>query len=332
MTALGLLGALGVGAAFGYGAQRGAFCMNSGFRGAIEGEPTKVKALGLAVAVQLLLLPVIFATGLARPAELPLTPLAAVVGGVLFGLSMRWAGGCAAGVWYKLGAGDVGALLAILGMALGATVSDSGPLVGVRVSLQQAIPNAFSWRPPPLVSAAAGLFLLLGLARLAPERAGAWTWRRTGLWIGATAALAWPVSAATGRDFGLAVVPGTTGLLSAVAGRPFPAWDGLLVLGILIGGWLAARQNGPVALSTPKPAALLERFAGGLGLGIGASIATGCTVGQGLTGLALLAPSSFVVMGAIFGGSAVSTLAARRLETGSRRPAPSSVSHWAGGA
>lgn len=33
-----MLGALAVGAAFGYGAQRGAFCMSSGFRGVIEGE------------------------------------------------------------------------------------------------------------------------------------------------------------------------------------------------------------------------------------------------------------------------------------------------------
>ena len=312
MNTLGLLGALVVGAVFGYGAQRGAFCMSSGFRGAIVGEWTKVKALGLAVAVQLMLLPVVFATELARPAELPLKPVAAVVGGVLFGASMRWAGGCAAGVWYKLGAGDIGALLAILGMALGATAFDAGPLSTVRIALQGD--SGISWRPAWPVSVGAGLLLFAGLAGLVDGRAGAWSWRRTGLWVGVTAAVAWPVSAATGRDFGLAIVPGTTGLLSAVAGYPFPAWDGLLVLGVLIGGWLAARQNGPAALSAPKSAALLKRFAGGLGLGIGASIATGCTVGQGLTGLALLAPSSFVVMGAIFGGSAVAALVARRLE------------------
>ena len=312
MNSLALVGALVVGAIFGYGAERGAFCMNSGFRGAVEGDWTKLKALALAVAVQLLLLPAIFATGLARPADLPLLPLAAVAGGLLFGASMRWAGGCAAGVWYKLGAGDVGALLAILGMALGASASDSGPLVGVRLSLQQSVPSLAPWRPPFLASVAVGAFLLLALTRLASGRAGAWTWQRTGLWIGATAALAWPLSAAAGRDFGLAVVPGTTGALSAVAGHPFPAWDALLLLGILIGGWLAARQSRPTAPKAPSSSALLKRFAGGVGLGIGASVATGCTVGQGLTGLALLAPSSFVVMVAIFGGSTVATLLARR--------------------
>ena len=326
MSTLGVLGALGVGTAFGYGAQRGAFCMNSGFRGAVEGEWTKVRALGLAVAVQLVLLPVVFATGLARAAELPLKPFAAVVGGLLFGASMRWAGGCAAGVWYKLGAGDVGALLAILGLALGAAASDSGPLMRVRTALQEAIPAAAPWSPPGVVSVGAGLVLLAALARLAAGRAGAWSWRKTGLWVGVVAAIAWPVSASAGRDFGLAVVPGTTGLLSAVVGHPFPAWDGLLVLGILIGGFLAARQNGPIALSAPKSAALVKRFAGGLGLGIGASIATGCTVGQGLTGLGLLAPGSFVVMGAIFGGSTATALIARRLEAASSPPVPSPTS------
>src|SRR5262249_26543893 len=278
----------------------GAFCMSSGFRATLEGEWTKVKALGLAVAVQLVVLPLIFAAGFARPAELRLLPLAAVLGGLLFGLSMSAAGGWAAGVCYKLGAGDVGALLAILGMAVGATAADLGPLAGLRASLQAPLPAGVSWTPSPAVSLGVGLLLMGSLAWLPDSRAGAWSWRKTGLWVGAAAALAWPVSAAAGRDFGLAVIPGTTGLLSAAAGRSFPAWDCLLVIGIAIGGWLGARQSGPLTLKAPESAALLKRFAGGLGLGVGASIATGCTVGQGLTGLALLAPSSFVVMASIF--------------------------------
>ncbi len=189
-----MLGALAVGMAFGYGSQRGAFCMSSGLRGVLDGEWTKVKALGLAVAIQLVLLPVVFAAGLARPAELPLKALAAVAGGVLFGASMRWAGGCAAGVWYKLGAGDIGSLLAVLGMALGASAADAGPLRGVRTSLQEAIP-AVSWSPPAAASVGAGLLVLAGLFWLADGRAGAWSWRKTGLWIGIVAAIAWPVSA-----------------------------------------------------------------------------------------------------------------------------------------
>jgi uncharacterized protein len=327
VSLFGLGGAVLVGAAFGYGAQRGAFCMSSGFRGVVDGEWTKVKALGLAVSVQLLLLPVVFGTGLARPARLALEPLAAMVGGGLFGASMRWAGGCAAGVWYKLGAGDVGALLAVVGMALGATATEAGPLLALRRSLQQSLPAAGSWAPPPLVSLAVGLVLVAALLRLGDGRAGAWSWRKTGLWIGLTATIAWPVSAAAGRDFGLAVTPGTVGLLSALSGRPFPAWDVLLVTGILIGGGLAVRRSAaPVALSAPSAVVLLKRLAGGLGLGIGASIASGCTVGQGLTGLALLAPASGLVIASIFAGSVVTTLLARRPQALSGPLLPSSAS------
>jgi hypothetical protein len=300
--------------------------MSSGLRGVLDGEWTKVKASGLAVAIQLVLLPAVFAAGLARPADLPLKALAAVAAGVLFGASMRWAGGCAAGVWYKLGAGDIGSLLAVLGMALGAMAADAGPLHRVRTSLQDAIP-ALSWSPPPAVSVGSGLLVLAGLFRLADGRAGAWSWRKTGLWIGIVAAIARPVSAAAGRDFGLAVVPGSTGLVSVLSGQAFPAWDVLLVLGVLAGGGLAAQQNGPIVLSAPGSAALLKRFAGGLGLGVGASVAGGCTVGQGLTGLALLAPGSFVVMGAIFMGSTGAALVARRLDAPPAPLVPSSSSN-----
>jgi uncharacterized membrane protein YedE/YeeE len=312
VSTLPLIGAFIGGVAFGYGAQQGAFCMNSGFRGILDGNWTKVKALALAVAVQLVVLPALFVTGLARPTPLPFQPIAGLAGGMLFGLSMPWAGACAAGVWYKLGAGDLGSLLALLGMALGATASESGPLSSLRAALQDSA--APSWKPDPLLSVSAGLLLLLALARSADARAGQWSWRRTGLWIGVTAVIAWPASAAAGRSFGVAVVPGTTGLLATLSGRSFAGWDVVFVVGVLAGGWIAARRSGRACLAAPPPFVLLERFVGGLGLGVGASIASGCTVGHGLTGLALLSPVSFVVTGAIFVGASLNVLLTRRLE------------------
>lgn len=324
MNPIALAGAVGVGVAFGYAAQRGALCMNSGFRMAFQGDWTKVKAFTLAVAVQLIALPAVFGAGLAQPAHLPMLPLAAVVGGILFGVSMSWAGGCAAGVWYKLGAGDVGALIALLGMALGSTASESGPLAPIRRGLQAAVtPNGVA-TPGPLVSLLAGGLLIAALARARDGRAGAWSWRRTGLLVGLVATVAWPLSALAGRQFGLAVVPGTTGLVSAAAGIAFPAWDTLFLVGVLLGSWMAARRAGRWSLSSPPPGTLLKRFAGGMGLGLGASIAAGCTVGQGLTGLALLAPGSFVVMAAIFAGSGMATLATR-WAAASATSAPSSA-------
>ena len=316
MSFFAVTGAVFIGAAFGYTAQRGAFCLNSGFRDALKGDWTKVKILALGVSLQLLLLPAIFGAGWAEPPLLPLRPLAAVVGGAVFGASMRWAGGCAAGVWYKLGAGDIGALLAILGMALGGTAAASGPLAIFTDQLQNAVPGVLSWTPHPLASIVVGLILCAVLVSLSEVRAS--SWKKTGIGIGLIAAAAWPVSAVAGRHFGMAILPGTTGILAGLSGSSFPAWDVLLLVGLLAGGWLGARRSGPVFLRAPGAGLRLERFLGGAGLGIGAAIASGCTVGQGLTGLALLAPSSMLVMSAIFGGSAASTLIARRLQRSAR--------------
>jgi hypothetical protein len=58
MTYFAALTGLLVGSAYGYVAQRGAFCMNSGFRAAVtERNTTKVKAYALAIAVQMLGVP-----------------------------------------------------------------------------------------------------------------------------------------------------------------------------------------------------------------------------------------------------------------------------------
>src|SRR3989338_9381327 len=57
-----------VGGLYGYIAQRGAFCLNSGFRFVvIKRDYTKVKALLLAIAVQMLIMPAVFALGWAQP-------------------------------------------------------------------------------------------------------------------------------------------------------------------------------------------------------------------------------------------------------------------------
>jgi len=314
MTALVFLPGLLLGVAFGYAAHRGAFCMSSGFRNLVtRGETTKVKALGLAVALNLVFLPVVLALTRQQPSYPALFPVSAIVGGLLFGACMHSAGGCAAGVWYKAGAGDIGAAIAVSGLALGAVATETGPLAVVRSTLQSiwavsasAPPSAIAGVPLGIVSAALGGLLLCSLWRMEGGVAGAWTWRRTGLWIGAIALAAWPAAALAGGTFGLSVVPGAVGGLRGLTGAPLPVptWNVLLVIGIAAGGFLARRTTSGGRPSAPQPADLGKRFAGGLGLGIGASLAGGCTVGHGLAGLPLLAPASILAMLAILAGSA----------------------------
>lgn len=325
MIALGL--GLGLGLGYGFVAQRGAFCLNSGFRNVVtKRDTTKVKAYGLAVAIQMVALPLVFWLGASQPTALPLSPLSAILGGLLFGASMRFAGGCAAGVWFKVGGGSATAMAGVFGMALGATLLEVGPLRGMREALQavgsDTLPRGLLaplWLPPLV-----GVALLLWLSRAADGRAGGWSWRRTGLALGVLGVLAWPASSLGGRHFGMAVVPGTVELMAGPFGASLGArWDLIFVVGIPLGAWFAARSarkgsaESEAPRTRPRARALSRSLLGGLGLGIGASLAMGCTVGHGLTGVPLLSPASLLVMMSIFAGATLPALVGERRQSSS---------------
>jgi uncharacterized membrane protein YedE/YeeE len=306
-----------VGVAYGYIAQRGAFCLSSGFRVVVtKRDLTKLKAYAFAVALQMIAVPVLAALGaLTQPASPGFFPLGAALGGLLFGASMSWAGGCAAGTCYKAGAGSVGSAIGTAGMALGATITQVGPLAPVREAMQSvgavsANPFSEGW-PPEALTLPLAVAILVALWRSKPGTAGAWSWRRTGLLMGGVGVAAWVFSDLAHRPFGLAVIPGAVGWVQLATGGDVAriAWDVLLVLGIPAGAFLAARRDGPVRLSLPTdPRAVARNFVGGLGLGIGAALAGGCTVGHGLAGIPILAPGSLLAMVSIFAGSALSAL------------------------
>jgi uncharacterized membrane protein YedE/YeeE len=109
----------------------------------------------------------------------------------------------------------------------------------------------------------------------------------------------------------MAIVPGTVNLLVHPLLR-LMSWDVLFVLGIPVGAFVAARRSGPVTMSKVSATSAAKHFAGGLGLGAGASLAAGCTVGHGLTGVPLLAPGSLLVLASIFAGSALTSLWTQR--------------------
>jgi uncharacterized membrane protein YedE/YeeE len=193
-------------------------------------------------------------------------------------------------------------------MALGAVALELGPLSGFRAAVQTMGP-AVSQTPIELWAFApvAGVAVMAALWRAAPGVAGDWSWRRTGVAIGVLGALAWPLSSLGARDFGMAVIPGTVGVFAEPL-RRFLTWDVLFVLGIPVGAFIAARASGPVSVSKVSAGDAGKRFAGGFGLGVGASLAAGCTVGHGLTGVPLLAPGSIVAIMAIFAGSTITSL------------------------
>ncbi|MEQ8273836.1 MAG: YeeE/YedE family protein [Deltaproteobacteria bacterium] len=287
--------------------------MSSGFRFVVtKRDTTKLEAYLLAIAVQMILVPPLLLVMGVDPIHPSFFPVGAVVGGLLFGASMSVAGGCAAGVWFKLGGGSLEAGAAVLGMIVGAASLEVGPLAFVRRTLHSVSVPSFEFDGAlAAVSVVAGLVIAGLLMRAKVTMAGDWTWRRTGLLVGLTGVLAWPLSIAAGRPFGMAVIPGAVSLLSRPLGVNYAAsaWDLLFVVGVPLGGLLAVRGRAAFT-AMPTLGAAARRFAGGLGLGLGASLAAGCTVGHGLTGLPLFAPGSAVTMLAIFAGSVAAPVAA----------------------
>ena len=111
------------------------------------------------------------------------------------------------------------------------------------------------------------------------------------------------------------MLPTARSLLYLIAGGgALPGFAVMLVVGTLLGAFLAARQAGQFRLEGFADMADLRRH--GLGavlMGSGGALAGGCTVGQGLSGLSTMSFESALAVAAIlFGG----LRGVRYLETG----------------
>lgn len=110
-----------------------------------------------------------------------------------------------------------------------------------------------------------------------------------------------PVSIDTGRPAPVAA-SATAGLsqpsaAAAATGPPqrkVSAWLILVVLAMVPGAWVAARLSGQAKLLPKPPEQVVTAFAGGILVGIGAAFATGCVVGNILSGLALMSVGMFL--------------------------------------
>jgi len=306
-----------IGALYGYGSVKGQFCMNSGFSNVIRTkDTTKMKSFITAILIQTLLLPVLF-TGiyLYNPdhnlvSHLGLPPLfilASAIGGFLFGISMYYSAGCGAGIFYKIGEKNSGAILSVIGFVCGIYLIEYSFLNPLKTYIQSW--GVFTQSPfwtlehPFYIAGLASLVSLVLLVFLfkktdnAPKGA-VWGWKKTGIWIGLVGIVGWILALLAQVSFGMAIIPG---VLEAV--NLDMSWGFLFVLGILLGSFYSTRNNELKKFSWPKKSIIGKRLLGGLGLGLSGSIAAGCTVGHGLTFVPLLGIGSLVTITFIFLGS-----------------------------
>lgn len=332
MTAI--LSGLLVGVLFGFALQRGRFCMNSAFRDIILGRDfTLFKALSVAILVEMIGFSILAFTGAVTLAPKPLMWGANIIGGLLFGFGMVLAGGCASGITYRLGEGMMGALMAVLGFGLSAMMGATGVLNPILKSLQSVktmtadgksltLANlvGVDLKVAMLVLAILIIVIWAALAMRNKSTASSygakakslgeaifkkgWTWLPTGIVVGLIGMLAFPLSAAAGRNYPLGITGGWVNIFQSlikwqtvVEGNVKVTalnWEGAEVLGVVLGALVAALIAGEFAIRAPEPKILLQTFVGGLLMGFGAMVSGGCNIGHILSGVPQLSIGSIV--------------------------------------
>jgi len=255
-----------------------------------------------------------------------------VVGGLMFGVGMVFAGGCPTRNLARAGGGDLRALMTLMVLGLVAFMTIAGLLAPMRAGLERATSFVAGGSPTQ------GLGDLLGtLTGLTHSAANLIVTA-----LVAAAALAFcfasprfrksPLHIVSGAAVGLAVVAGwaLTGLaydemaarptppisltyvrpvgdalqwLALFTATPMPGFGVASVFGALLGALAAAVAMGRFHLVTFSDAAdTVRNLLGAALMGVGGVMAMGCTVGQAVTGVSTLALGSFVTFAAIVAG------------------------------
>lgn len=324
-----------VGILFGFVMQRGRFCMNSAFRDTVLlKDYTLLKSVGAAVLVSMAGFAIMDAVGLIQINPKPLFWGANLMGSFIFGIGMVVAGGCASGITYRVGEGMVGALMAVLGLATAGTLTAMGFLKPVKDALQTSTKITTADGANPTLASVLGLpypvlaliivvvlaliwFVMIrrnGDVDLETDSSASfgdrifkksWNWLVTGIAIGIVGIIAFPLSAAAGRNYPLGITAGwiqwVTMILPGVDATV--NWIALLVVGIVVGGFIGALIAGEFKIRIPGWGMLGQAFLGGLIMGIGAVTSGGCNVTHILSGISQLAISSILAGIAIILGA-----------------------------
>ncbi|WP_297450807.1 YeeE/YedE thiosulfate transporter family protein [uncultured Corynebacterium sp.] len=329
-----LITGLALGAVLGFVMQRGRFCVTGFLRDIFTQRSWRgFVALLIVISVHAIGLAALTSAGVITPEYKELAPLAVIVGGIIFGLGIVLAGGCASGTWYRSGEGLIGSWIALVFYALSAAAMKTGFLGGLQNSLKDRTVGLTSIHASlgisiwPLVIALSALTAFLAVrylreefsgprpVALAPRKSGLahilaekpWHVYATAAIVGALGVLAWPLSAATGRNDGLGITTPSSNLANYVVTGDTERfdWGVLLVLGILVGSFIAAKASGEFRLRVPDATQGARSVVGGIFMGVGAAWAGGCTVGNGMVQTSLFSYQGWLALASIAAGVAI---------------------------
>lgn len=327
-----LIGGIG-GIMLGLAARMGRFCTLGAIEDYLYGNSqTRLRMWGLSIGIAMFAVFGSMATGLFDPTRTAYlsqhwNPLNSIIGGVMFGYGMALSGNCGYGALARLGGGDLRSFVIVLVAGISAFVVMSGPLAVVRVMIfpvveitDQAIPSiAYLLADAlPLSVSMIGLAIavLITLATLSGDQ-----FHREGkaiFWsivVGVAIASGWAGTQWI-ADHGFAsadirshtfVAPVGDSIIYAMNGSALGLNFAIgSVAGVLAGAFLGSMVKGHFRWEACEdPRELRRQIIGAAIMGVGAILAFGCSVGQGITAFSLLAYSGPVTFAAIFLGARI---------------------------
>ncbi|WP_157015725.1 YeeE/YedE family protein [Mesorhizobium xinjiangense] len=329
-----LLAGVLAGAAMGYAARRHHFCTMSALeRHWYAGDSKGLRTWVLSAAVALVLTQGLALAGYIDLRQsfylLPSFGLAgAVLGGLAFGFGMALCGTCGFGALTQAGGGSLRSFVVLLVMGLSALAAQRGLVAQVRVTIVDDLALDLSFAGDQslgsLASTLAGIDLRLATAGLVAMLLSWWIFREptfraaygriaAGTVIGAAIAFGWVATTLAARysfepvqiEAGSFVVPVADTILHTVAFTGvWPDYGVGLVAGVVIGAAICAWHRRDARWEACDDARELGRhLAGGFLMGVGGVFAMGCTIGQGVSAVSVLALSAPIVIASIFAGA-----------------------------
>lgn len=324
-----LVGALG-GVALGLAARLGRFCTLAAIEDAMfSKDMRRLRMWALAIGISIGGVVILRETGTVDFSaslynRLDVNPLAWILGGVMFGVGMAFCGTCGFGTLARVGGGDLRALFVFLVLGMAAYMAVAGPTAQLRLILLAPLDI-------PAERAANTLHELVAL-----DSAGRWL---TGALI-ALAFIGWALASPVFRSSlrhvfwasvtGLAIVSGwwVTGTVGLDPFDPQPlishtytvplgqtliylmtmtnasiTFGVAATLGVIGGAFVGALIKREFRWEGADDAREMRRhLVGAVLMGTGGVLAGGCTIGQGLSAVSVLAISAPIVMASIWCG------------------------------
>jgi uncharacterized membrane protein YedE/YeeE len=303
---------------FGWVLQKGRVCFNSAFRDLyLMKDNFLFKGITFSMALEMLIFPLMAASGLIKLNPKPFNLLAQIIGGLIFGMGMVLAGGCASGTTYRVGEGNTTSWMAALTYGFTAAAMKHGGLNWITKAFSKftvkVVPSISTnlYHPgkigPTLATAlhinhwiiavifsAILLWYVFG-TKTTKRPESKLGWKTIGILLTLVAMFGFWSSYISGRHYGLGITGGWINVTNSYTHGGLINWEGAEVLGIIIGAFISALLAKEFKFRVPKKGiTYLQTGVGGAMLGFGAVLAMGCNIGNYFTGIPQLGIGSLV--------------------------------------